>query len=175
MRLFVALELPGAARRELERKLASARQGLPKARWTSVEQLHVTLLFLGETDAELCTALDRAFEPACAGSFPPGRPARVLWVGLECGAELPAMQRRIEAAACEVLSRPPEPRPYHPHVTVGRCRSPWSRSAAARFSAALEGCHAASFGVDRAVLMESRLDASGARYAVVSAYPLGAA
>ena len=95
MRLFVAIEIPEPVCREVKRRVAGLRDRLPRARWVDPEVLHLTLLFLGEVAAErvegLATALRAAFAPVPplglrlrgAGTFPPGRPARVAWVGVE--------------------------------------------------------------------------------------------
>ena len=45
-RLFIALDPPAQARDAL----SALCGGLPEARWTPAEQLHLTLCFIGETD-----------------------------------------------------------------------------------------------------------------------------
>ncbi|MFM7140427.1 MAG: 2'-5' RNA ligase family protein, partial [Alphaproteobacteria bacterium] len=46
IRLFVAIDLPGEVRDRLWRACCD----VPGARWTEVEQMHLTLRFLGEVD-----------------------------------------------------------------------------------------------------------------------------
>ncbi len=186
MRLFVALEIPEAVRRELARRMARLRDRLPRARWVDPELIHITLLFLGDTAADqvppLAAALRAAFvkhEPldlrlSGGGTFPPRRPARIGWVGMEAADDLAAIQADAAAAAVQAVGFTPEDRPFSPHVTLARCDSPWPLDAAGRFASAFPGEIGPPFRVDRGVLMESKLSPRGPRYKVVEAFPLEA-
>lgn len=46
MRLFIAIEIP----EDLKKWLARLRVNIPGCRWTALEQIHLTLAFLGEVD-----------------------------------------------------------------------------------------------------------------------------
>ncbi len=187
MRLFVALEVPEAVRRELTRRVAGLRDRLPRARWVDPEMVHLTLLFLGETPADRVPALSAKLREAFAkhppmtlrlsggGTFPPKRPARVAWVGLDAPDELAAIQADAVAAAVAAIGAggfEPEDRPFKSHVTLARCDPNWPRDAAEKFAAAFPGEIGPPFRVDRGVLMESKLSPRGARYSVVEAFPL---
>lgn len=184
MRLFVALEIPEPVRRELARRVAALRERLPRARWVDPGMVHLTLLFLGETPADQVPALSAKLREAFArhppmtlrlsggGTFPPKRPARVAWVGLDAPEELAAVQADAVAAAVETVGFEPEDRPFKSHVTLARCDPNWPRDAAEKFAAAFPGEVGPPFQVDRGVLMESKLSPRGARYTVVEAFPL---
>jgi 2'-5' RNA ligase len=184
MRLFVALEIPEAVRRELARRVAGLRERLPRASWVDPEMAHLTLLFLGETPADRVPALSAKLREAFAkhppmtlrlsggGTFPPKRPARVAWVGLDAPDELADVQADAVAAAVEAVGFEPEDRPFKSHVTLARCDPNWPRDAAEKFAAAFPGEVGPPFRVDRGVLMESKLSPRGARYSVVEAFPL---
>jgi 2'-5' RNA ligase len=184
MRLFVALEVPEPVRREVARRVAGLRDRLPRARWVDLEKIHLTLLFLGETPADKVPALSAKLREAFAkhppmavrlsggGTFPPKRPARVAWIGLEAPEELAAVQADAVAAAVEAVGFEPEERPFRPHVTLARCDPNWPRDAIEKFTAAFPGEIGPPFTVDRGVLMESKLSPKGARYSVVEGFPL---
>ena len=184
MRLFVAIEIPEVVRREVARRCAALRERLPRARWVDLEIIHLTLLFLGYVeDAEvpaLSARLREAFakHPSLdfrltgAGTFPPRRPARVAWLGMEAPEALAALQKDVTEAAVAALGFEPEYRPYHPHVTLARCEPNWRREAAEKFAAAFPGTIGQPWTADRGVLMESKLSPRGARYAVVEGFPL---
>lgn len=184
MRLFVALEIPEPARREVARRVAGVRDRLPRARWVDLEKIHLTLLFLGQTEADkvpvLSAKLRDAFakHPAIlvrlagAGTFPPKRLARVAWIGLDAPEELAAIQADAVAAAVDAVGFQPEDRPYRPHVTLARCEPNWPRDSIDKFTAAFPGEIGPPFTVDRGVLMESKLSPKGARYSVVEELPL---
>ena len=183
MRLFVAFELPAELQTRIVDRLAPARRDLPAASWVPAERMHLTLVFLGEVDAAKLDPLGSALRPvfaatprmrlrlAAAGTFPPDRPARVAWIGVEGPQPLPAIERRARAALASLLDRPLDDRPYHAHVTVARPRRPWNRRAIAGFRAACDDL-AGEWDAERAVLMESRLGKQ-ATYSVRHSYALG--
>ncbi len=166
IRLFVALDLPDAARSALEGVGAAADPSI----WRPVaaEALHVTLVFLGSRPPEDVAAIapvvaaERA-APALALEevllLPPRR-ARVLTVTLDdrTGA-LAALQARISAALADAGVYTPEKRRFRAHVTVARLRprvQPPRRAAVPIEPLAFSG-HAVT-------LYRSHLHPSGARY-----------
>lgn len=126
-RLFVALDLPAGIRA----RAAAVCGGLPGARWTPEEQLHLTLFFCGEVEMDVFGEIRRALASVRAGPvglrleglgvFPPrGRPL-TLWAGVAAGEALLVLQRRVEQALRPV-GLEPERRKYLPHVTLARLR-----------------------------------------------------
>ncbi|HYX23030.1 MAG TPA: RNA 2',3'-cyclic phosphodiesterase [Thermoanaerobaculia bacterium] len=184
MRLFVAIEVPEPPRREVRRRVEGLRDRLPRARWVDLDVLHLTLLFLGETAeanvpvlAAKLRAVFSRFPPlplrlAGGGTFPPGRPARVAWVGVESPPELLTLQADIAQAAVEALGCEPEERAYHPHVTLARCADPWRREAIEKLTNAFTGPVGPPFVAHHGVLFESKLSPKGARYRQVEVFPL---
>lgn len=184
MRLFVALEVPEPSRRDVRRRVDGIRDRLPRARWVDLDNLHLTLLFLGETAEADVPALAAGLREAFArcpplemrlsqgGTFPPGRPARVAWVGVDAPEELATLQTGITQAAVEALGFEPEERPYHPHVTLARCADPWRREAIDKFKTALTGPVGPPFVADHGTLFESKLSPKGARYRAVEVFPM---
>lgn len=188
----MALEIPLALRQELERRAAALRRDVPRASWLRPDAMHLTLSFLGETDPELLPRLHRELAGACAagaplalrlhdvGAFPPRGKARVLWTGLaapggEPCAALAALRSEVGRAVFRAASVEPDARPFHPHVTLARCRQPWPRDAVESFRASFGEPPAATFTVRQGTLFESELHPAGARYRVVGTYPLGGA
>jgi 2'-5' RNA ligase len=131
-RLFVALDLPAAARAALaEFRDAEADQEV----WRPVpdEALHITLVFLGhrpfgEADAVAAVlrecagpAADLALGPAVL--LPPRR-ARVLCAEVEDRAgALGELQSRVSAGLAAAGLHEPERRPFRAHATVARLRA----------------------------------------------------
>jgi 2'-5' RNA ligase len=184
MRLFIALEIPEPVRREVARRLAGVRDRLPHAKWVDPANLHLTLVFLGEVAEDrvpaLAERLREAFAPfpqfpmriRGAGTFPPGRPAKVAWLGLDAPDDLAALQAAATQAAAEAVGHEPEEREYRAHVTLARCQAPWRRDAVDRFVAAFPGETGPPFVVGHGVLMQSKLSPKGARYQAVAELPL---
>ncbi len=191
MRLFVALEVPEGPRREAEIRVRKLRRELPPARWADLSSVHLTLAFFGAVDEAQTGALAAALVGVCArhrpftlrlagaGTFPPRRPARVAWLGVEAGpapSPLALLQAEVAAAARSLVGVDDEPdeRPFHPHVTLARCPSPWPRSAADHFATAFAGPLGEPFTAARAVLVESRLGTGGARHREAASLPFAA-
>jgi 2'-5' RNA ligase len=184
VRLFVALEVPEPPRRDLRRRVDAVRDRLPGARWVDLDAVHLTLLFLGETAEADVPALAAGLRQAFAhcppldlrlgsgGTFPPGRPARVAWVGVEAPEALQTLQEEITRAAVETLGFEPEERAYHPHVTLARCPAPWRREAIDKFRNAFTGPIGPPFVAGRGVLFESKLSPKGARYREIGIFPM---
>jgi len=126
-RLFVALELPPPTRE----RLAGLDPGIRGVRWMAAEQMHLTMSFLGELEADANARLRDVLAGVRVGSFflPltgvgvfGGERPTVVWAGVGKGhPHLFALHKRIHD---EVLHAGLEPdlRPFHPHVTLGRAR-----------------------------------------------------
>ena len=186
MRLFVALETPAEIQRELDRRCREARPELPKARWVKLEAMHLTLVFLGETDPER-PALDRELRAAFAGgepmelrigalgAFPPRGKRRVVWAGIEADGDLEGLHRRVATAVQRAVGLEPDGRPYRPHLTLARCKPPWPASAVERLISAFGPEPVGAYTVDHGCLISSQLHPAGARYKTVETYPLAGA
>lgn len=189
MRLFAALELPETVRAEVELFARDLAPGLPKARWVRRENLHLTLIFLGEVEPARLPSLSKSFRGACGscrplslavrkgGTFPPRRPARVAWLGIEAApadlASLQALVAGLSRAAAETVSFQPETRPYHPHLTVARPTEPWPLDAVEIFTTAAARPFGREFEVGSAALIESELRPGGAHYRRVESFAFG--
>jgi 2'-5' RNA ligase len=188
-RLFVALEPPEAVRRRLAAMAVELRRaagrGADDIRWVAIENVHLTLQFLGAVPEERLPAVEEAVRAAAsagralslevrgAGGFPNARRPRVVWAGLtgdvaavvDVVAEL---GRRLAP-----LGFPPEDRPFSAHLTLGRARE---GRGAAGFAGALASAADAGGAPWRAaelVLFESHLSPKGPRYEALLRAPLG--
>ena len=127
IRLFAALMLPDAA----AEAVAPLRGGVPGARWSPRENLHVTLRFFGEVDEARADDLDVelgriAVEPfavdlAGVGAFGEGRDLHAIWAGVAPSAALSRLAARCETAARRAGLKP-DTRVYKPHVTLAYLR-----------------------------------------------------
>ena len=177
MRLFVALELGQDARKLLadcQRRLAAVDRHV---RWVRPEQIHLTLKFLGEVPDERVPAVARALDPLGqsgpvtfvmdgAGWFGSARAPRVVWVGIRWpNPALAALQKNCETRLAE-LGFPPEGRPFHPHLTLGRVRE---GRGGPEVVPAVDALQAQGVGpleqtAAEVILFESRLHRDGAQY-----------
>jgi 2'-5' RNA ligase len=182
MRLFLAAEVPESHKLVIERALEPLRPGLPGVRWIDPSNWHLTLKFLGEVPGERVSELSRLAGAAAArtpltrsglarlGAFPSPRRARVLWVGLEdAGGALAALAGRLEDRLGGAGFRR-EPKPWRPHVTVGRLRvpAPVGKALEAATPGTLE---APPFPISEVVLFRSHLHPRGATYEALERFP----
>jgi RNA 2',3'-cyclic 3'-phosphodiesterase len=145
---------------------------------------HLTLHFFAELPEERVGAVVEALQEAARGlerfalelrglgAFPTAERPRVLWVGVGEGeAHLRELYGRVERALA-ARGLPGETRPFAPHVTLFRVRSPASRERAAE----LLGAHASrSYGrvpIEEVVLFASHVSPAGAEHRRVHSVPL---
>jgi 2'-5' RNA ligase len=188
MRCFAALETGPAARAALGECIASLRAVGGQVSWVRPENLHLTLRFLGEVTPEQASAyVDhlRSLLSALAplelvaeglGAFPSLRRPSVLWAGVRAvSGDLSAVQRAAEACAADI-GLPPEPKLFHPHLTLGRVRAPHGleplQAAFAELAFAAPGFGDA-FPAPAVALFQSELKPGGAVYTRLEEMPLG--
>ncbi len=186
VRCFIAVELDPAIREAVGR--LQGKLSLPgvAVRWVRPEQMHITLKFLGEVDDQvvplICEAVAevaRQGEPfdlhvRGTGCFPPrGRDVRVVWAGLsdETG-RMERLYTLLEATMTD-LGFPPERRPFSPHLTLGRAKSPRQATPLREHVAGFDSFDSGVQAVDSVILFESRLRKTGAEYTVVVRERLG--
>ena len=180
LRTFIALPLPAewiALLEEVIYELDSEASG--GVRWVRPSGIHLTLKFLGATDATLTPRiLDGLLEsvggaPAPAlslsglGTFPNRNNPRVIWAGVSGDMEaLANLQQRVETLAVG-LGWAPERRPFRPHLTIGRVRDRIPTPVQRRLVAAISNCavpRLASWRPDAVRLYKSELTPRGAIY-----------
>jgi 2'-5' RNA ligase len=179
MRLFVALELSEDVKHQLATFQAdlAARLDSSSMRWTKPEQLHLTLLFLGEVPVDRLPSVEASLARAARGSppltlatqglgvFPSERRPSVLWVGV--GGDLEALRALQRQVALEFawLGLADDKR-FRPHLTLARVK---------RFAGplSLEGvAPPLNWRAAQLALFESTLSPQGARYRRLNAFDL---
>ena len=127
-RLFVAIDLPESTKQflvDLDPKIRGVR-------WTDPSQMHLTLAFFGDVPEDVDLALREKlsaiqfgafFLPITgAGTFPSKGPPKIIWIGVGRGhPHLFQVHKRVQEAAL-AAGLEPELRPWHPHITIARCR-----------------------------------------------------
>lgn len=175
IRLFVALQIPDAIRRSL----FLLQGGVPGARWSTPEQYHLTLRFIGEVDEAVAGDIDDVLsavavppftlELAGVGQFG-GKLPRALWAGVRPNSELMHLQRKFETAI-QRLGHAAEERKFTPHVTLARLRNS-PREKVMEYVAQHSLYSSGAFEVKGFALFSSRLGSAGAVYNVERGYPL---
>lgn len=172
-RLFLAVALTDEVRHGLAAFLGERVIRLP-GRPTPPDNWHVTLRFLGSTDAlqrdRILEFLDEhlVVEPftlgfAGLGAFPKPSRATVLWLGTGRGSDELAKAAEICEQAATSVGLESEDRPFHSHLTVARIRPPVNVDGIVE----QVGTFPLKMEVDRMTLYRSHLGRGGARYETV--------
>ena len=153
LRTFVALPLPATWTAALESVIEELHYTTAGGvRWVRPSGIHLTLKFLGSTNARLVpdilAGLDEEVKGAQSpnlslgglGTFPNRGNPRVIWSGVSGDMEtLGFLQQKVEAVAVG-LGWAAERRPFRPHLTIGRVRDRISAVERRRLVDAISDC-----------------------------------
>jgi 2'-5' RNA ligase len=180
-RIFIAVDISDAARAECARHIDELRRRFPTTnlRWERSEKLHLTLKFLGDTEASTLAKLEEPLERVASdispftlalsgvGVFPSRQKPRVPWIGIKGEDDaLSTLAGQVDAE-CEQLGYEREGRRFSPHLTIGRVRPPFKSLSVIdeHLAARIEPV---TFDVTSLVIYESQLSPTGSVYSVVS-------
>ncbi len=179
-RVFVAIVMPEQIKDAMAAAQSELRQALPErgVTWTTREQFHLTLKFLGNVEVQCVDALNAQLRAGCRGfsplrlraerigAFPNERVPRVIWAGLtDAEGQLLKVQSEVESASHDFSTRKPEQK-FTGHVTLGRAKR-INRRDSQVLSGLLAGMANRFFGEwtsNEIELMRSELAADGARH-----------
>lgn len=175
IRLFTAIELPESVRV----RLTLLQGGVPGARWSPSENLHLTLRFIGEVDEAQANDIDDMLAAIRAPAFDltlkgtgefGGRDPHALWIGVAPSEALMRLAAKIESAL-QRMGLPAETRKYAPHVTLARLRD--APIAKVRdFLSAHASFDSGAFAVRRFALFSSYPSSNGSLYRLERTYAL---
>jgi 2'-5' RNA ligase len=143
--------------------------------------MHLTLAFLGEIADEATGPIIEAISPSIEiapfsavfrepGVFPTRGAPRVLWIGVEEGADKVIEVQRQVAERLRRLGVPLEKRAFHPHLTVARWTKVEEKSSGGRVARAIRKGNSPPpvrpirLPVRQVTLFQSRLSPAGSRY-----------
>jgi len=127
-RLFVAIDLPESTCQ----LLANIDPHIRGVRWIDAAQMHLTLAFFGDVAEIIDSALREKLNAIEFGAFflpitgvgtfsAKGAP-KIIWIGVgKAHPHLFQIHKRVHEAAL-AAGLDPELRPWHPHITIARCR-----------------------------------------------------
>lgn len=176
-KLFIEIEVPDRLKKRLVEK-TEKWQNLP-VKWSRVENLHITLLFLGYVDEsvmpDICQRVSEAaskiesfdinFEKIEIGPSPE-KPQTIWFVG-EPSEGLRSLHEEIEK---ELDIFQIEKKQFRPHITLGKIKKgKWEEL---KEVPVVDENFKVSFSVDNIFVMESRADEGGQEYHVIESCPL---
>lgn len=180
LRTFLGIHLDDAVRAQLVALQENLARVSPDVKWVEEENLHLTLLFLGEVDEREVVSICRAAQSAVAempsftmtiagaGCFPNPRRPRTLWIGVSSGVqEVVAIHDALEKSLLALGCYRREERQYTPHITLGRVRSERPSDKLAPALAKHQAYNAGESRVREAQILSSQLTPKGPLYTVL--------
>jgi RNA 2',3'-cyclic 3'-phosphodiesterase len=184
IRSFIAIEIPEPIRQRLGDLQEKLRQASADVKWVRPEGIHLTLKFLGNISLPDVERLAQSLSSVIGtqesfdlrivglGGFPNDRNPRVIWVGLDRGAEKACSLQRVIEEETRKARFPSENRAFQPHLTLGRVRSSKGRDALAQMVAMHKSVEIGAFSAEAVYLFKSELKPSGAVYTKLETFPL---
>jgi RNA 2',3'-cyclic 3'-phosphodiesterase len=181
-RFFVALEIGSNAQglvADQQERLAQTMRA-STVRWTKRDQLHITLVFIGEVSDERAAPLVEAmrvplrhppFRFALGGlaAFPSRGAPRALWIGVKSGAEQVIHVQQLVADRLEALGVERERRPFSPHLTLARWKD--SRPSDRPRTTTASPATIATVDAHAVTLFQSRVSSAGSTYTALVECP----
>lgn len=187
LRLFYGILLPPQIQRELAGLQERLAQSGARVKWVEPDNLHITLVFLGELPAIALHDLKLAGAKVGAetsawdlnlrgvGAFPKLRQPHTLWAGVGEGAEgvahlagqLAHMLVEEALAACD------DRKPFHAHCTLGRVKPQRNVQPLVTQMQQESGFTAGPVCCDQFELLASELSEAGPKYTLIGSFALG--
>jgi RNA 2',3'-cyclic 3'-phosphodiesterase len=174
-RIFIALKVE--AGETLKNMISSLRKGLSTERikWTEIGNIHITLVFLGDTENIMIKAISSMLKEKCAGSgrfeliikglgvFRDMHDPRIIWTGIEPSGKLSDLNNLI-VKGLKGLNIKMENRPYNPHLTLGRIKHLNDKEVLKSLLEQFQNSEMQIIHVDEVILYESILLPTGPLY-----------
>ncbi len=137
VRMFIAVDLDDEVLKErISRIIESLKGTKADLKPVELENLHITLRFLGNTPITMLDDLENAIRKSIEesnakqheilikgiGVFPNLNKPRVIWLGVEGGETLAAIASKLETKIRR-LGFAPERKGFTPHITLARVKS----------------------------------------------------
>lgn len=184
VRAFVAVNLSENLVEAFRVLLSDLKNPRLDVKWIEPEKIHLTLKFLGNVEEASLESYWRALEEAVGGhssfpmtlkglgAFPNLRRPRVIWVGAFTPEDsLTKLQKAVEEAFIP-LGFPAEERPFAPHLTLGRVRTPKNLPQLSQSIQERQDFYIGEMKVQKVSFMKSTLTPKGAIYQELKGFPL---
>jgi len=185
IRSFLAFELPVEIREQIRVISKELKKTALPVRWVKVDNIHLTILFLGSVDEDTIGDIEEkvnvvvkgfsAFKTKlnAVGAFPHWRRPRVIWIGLNGDIGRLSNLRNKLLEELKVLGFMPEKRPFRPHLTLGRFKGPIDRGEDMKWILdRYRDINSDLYQLNELILYKSDLKPDGPVYTKMATWPL---
>ena len=174
-RIFIAIKIETGEK--LSGIFSSLKSGLidEAIKWTSLDNFHLTLAFLGDTEEKTIRRISSKLKESCEksgnfeliisglGLFKNSRDPRIIWTGIEPSEELTRLYNLIFNGLAESGVNM-EKRPFRPHLTLGRIKHLKDQSALKNLMDKYQNSEIQKVAVNEIIIYESILKPTGPLY-----------
>lgn len=185
IRSFLAFEMPEKIKEIVSRTLKEMKKRPLDIRWIRAENIHITLVFMGNISQDDLIPIGEAASKTCrrygpfhvtltgSGIFGSLHNPRVLWIGLDGDLARISYFRNSLQKNLKPFGIKEEKRRFKPHLTLGRFRKgSGSRVNMDKFLSDYQNITSPTCTVKELVLFKSELRPGGAVYSKLHAWPL---
>jgi len=185
IRSFLAFELPVEIREQIRVISKELKKMALPVRWVTVDNIHLTILFLGSVDEDKISDIEEkvnevvkgfsAFKTKlnAVGAFPHWKKPRVIWIGLSGDIGRLSNLRNELQEELKVLGFIPEKRPFRPHLTLGRFKGPIDRDEDMKWILdRYRDINSDLYQLNELILYKSDLKPDGPVYTKMATWPL---
>jgi len=187
IRSFLAFELPPEVKDQVRQVSEELKKSKMDVRWVKPDNIHLTIVFLGDVREGDISAIVREIEQVCygfhpfdiflkgVGIFPDRRRPRILWAGYDGDIERMASLRDVLHERLMPFEIKEEKRQFKPHLTLGRFRNPVKADPQLdEIIIRHESLSSPSFQVGELVLFKSELRPHGPEYTRLESWAMSA-
>lgn len=182
-RIFIALKVEAGA--TLLGMFSALKSGLKNdnIKWTSIDNIHITLAFLGDTQESLINDISIMLAEKCGGNgkfgmtlkgcglFRSLNDPRIIWTGVEPSERLRQLNISI-MGGLKLLNIKMDDRPFNPHLTLGRIKHLNDTALMESFIEQFQNTEIQKVPVSEVILYESILLQSGPVYKPLAKFNL---
>jgi RNA 2',3'-cyclic 3'-phosphodiesterase len=187
IRSFLAFELPPEIKDQVRKISEDLKRSKMDVRWVKPDNIHLTIVFLGDVREGDISAIVREIEQVCfgfhpfdvflngLGLFPDKKRPRVIWAGYNGDIERMSGLRDVLHERLAPFDIKEEKRTFKPHLTLGRFRNP--AKADPQLDEILlryKDFSSPNFQVGELVLFRSELKPQGPEYKKLESWPMSA-
>jgi 2'-5' RNA ligase len=186
MRIFIGIKMDAVVHERIERFLKPFKKMSTPIRWTKIENVHVTLKFIGDVpDREVKRIEERLgkedfggvtngpldIKLSGCGAFGKRGGLSIFWIGIDRNPGLKKLYHKIEDTIAP-LGIEKETRPFKPHITVGRNKKNFNFKPVFKLVDERNGASVAAFTAPGFQVFKSDLRPEGPIYTILKEIPL---
>jgi 2'-5' RNA ligase len=185
IRSFLALPISGGVKEKLKHILLDLQLIQADVKWVKLENIHLTLKFLGDVDedrlecvADILKKCCPGFVPCAAqliaiGAFPDLRHPKILWGALDDSNKKILAYVDVLEGEMARSGFTKEERPFKPHLTIGRVRSNTNLNQLIHAIRKITFEDKIEQVFDKIILFKSTLTSQGPEYEVLKEFKIG--